>query len=155
MEVSETCRLSITENLDTFNEQEKETIAESARILQQAHAPYSHFKVGAAILYEDGEIVSGNNQENPAYPSGLCAERVTLFHAMAQNPGRRITTLAISTRDVDHQSHPFAPPCGACLQVIDDVEHRQGHAIKIILCGAKEYYVADGVKQFLPFRFKF
>lgn len=154
MELSITCSLKKANNLGTFNAQEQKTIAAAHHALNGAHAPYSNFKVGAAICFEDGQTAIGNNQENPAYPSGLCAERVTLFHAMASNSDRKIKVLAIATRNTDNVSHGFAPPCGACLQVIADVEDRQKSPIRIILCGENEYFIAEGVQQFLPFRFE-
>jgi cytidine deaminase len=155
MELSKTCRLIKTDNLSTFNEHEQKAIQESSEAIKNAHAPYSGFRVGASLLFDDMTTAFGNNQENPAYPSGLCAERVVLFHALATNPQKKIQILAISTLDATNNAHPFAPPCGACLQVIADVEARQKSSIKIILCNENEYFVADGVAQFLPYQFEF
>jgi len=155
MELSKTCSLIKVDNLSTFHEHEQNAIADSREAIKRAHAPYSGFKVGASVLFDDGSLSSGNNQENPAYPSGLCAERVALFHAMSVAGEHKIKSLAISTKDANNNAHPFAPPCGACLQVIADVEARQGSKIRIILCNDHEYFVADGVEQFLPYQFEF
>ncbi|MBI1305995.1 MAG: cytidine deaminase [Bacteroidetes bacterium] len=155
MEVKEICKLTVSEDRSSFNPQVQQAIDASVEAMNRSHAPYSHFRVGAAVLYDDGTLSSGSNQENPSFPSGLCAERVVLFNSMANHPDKRITHLVISTSDENNLSHPFAPPCGACLQVIDSVEHRQQNPITIILCGLKEFYVAEGVRQFLPFRFNF
>lgn len=154
MELTKSCTLIKHNNLSTFNEHQQKAIKKSRLALQTAYSPYSNFKVGAAVLFEDGTISIGNNQENPAYPSGLCAERVALFHAMAINADKKITMIAISTLNHKNEVHPFGPPCGACLQVMADVETRQGGPIDIVLCGVSSYLVAKGVEQFLPFKFE-
>ncbi|MCB9246449.1 MAG: cytidine deaminase [Flavobacteriales bacterium] len=122
---------------------------------EKAYAPYSRFKVGAAVKLDNGVSLPGNNQENAAYPSGLCAERVALFHAGAVYPDAHVLELAISIqangelRNLDD----LVSPCGACLQVIAETERRQNRAIRILIGGEKGYYIAEGVEQFLPFRF--
>lgn len=121
---------------------------------QKAYAPYSDFHVGAAIRLANGEIMQGCNQENAAFPSGLCAERVAFFAAGVQHPGIIIESLAITIRSASKADHDPAAPCGACLQVMRDVEQRQGSPIRIYLKGSGEaVYEAENVATFLPFGF--
>lgn len=119
-----------------------------------AYAPYSRFHVAAIALLEDGTEVKGTNQENAAYPSGLCAERVTLFHAGAVYPGKRIKVLCISASSEDKEVNKPVAPCGSCLQVISESEFRQDSPITILLSGASgKVLMVEGVKNLLPFRF--
>lgn len=118
-----------------------------------AYAPYSGFKVGAAVEMANGELVAGNNQENMAYPSGLCAERVALFAAGSRFSDVAIKSLAISAVNKDGQKPPIAAPCGACRQVMLESEVRAGQKIRIILDG-QPIIILDGVDSLLPFSFK-
>ncbi|MBR6648570.1 MAG: cytidine deaminase [Bacteroidaceae bacterium] len=121
---------------------------------ERSYAPYSGFSVGAAVRLSKGEIVTGNNQENAAYPSGICAERTTLFWANAQYPDAAVETLAIAARNAEGELSMPIPPCGACRQVILEVEKRYNKTIRIILYGAKEsYIIEDGIKALLPLCF--
>jgi cytidine deaminase len=119
-----------------------------------AYAPYSGFQVGAAIELENGEIFTGNNQENAAYPSGLCAERVAMFYANAQYPTVAVKTLSIAA----YLNGQFLPnpitPCGSCRQVLLETESRYGKDIRILLYGTEEIYIIDNVKQLLPLCFE-
>lgn len=118
-----------------------------------AYAPYSNFHVGAALRLDDGTIVRGSNQENIAYPSGLCAERTALFAASAQNPGRAVETLAIVGRDADGRLVP-ASPCGACRQVMAEQESRQAGKIRVICYHSDaKILIFEGVETLLPFIF--
>ena len=120
----------------------------------RSYAPYSGFSVGAAVRLSNGKLLTGNNQENAAYPSGLCAERTTLFWANAQYPDAAVEALAIAARNADGELPVPIPPCGACRQVILEVENRFNRSIRIILYGAKECYVIeDGIKALLPLCF--
>jgi len=103
--------------------------AEAAR--EKAYAPYSQFKVGAAVLLEDGTVVTANNQENAAYPSGMCAERIAIWYAGAQYPEKKILKLFISARSETHPLHKPVPPCGACRQSIAEYEIKQQTPIEI------------------------
>lgn len=118
-----------------------------------AYSPYSQFRVGAAVRLDDGKIVVGNNQENAAYPSGLCAERVALFSALSQNPSLAVSAIAIVGQNSSGQWCE-ASPCGACRQVMAECENRSGKKITIILY-AKEgkTIVLRGVDSVLPFQF--
>lgn len=119
-----------------------------------AYAPYSHFKVGAAIALNDGTMMIGSNQENIAYPSGLCAERVALFAASASYPDQSVEAIAIiAMRDGIVQS--FISPCGACRQVLLETEQRYGHSIRILLCGKDESILVASAKDLLPLSFSY
>ena len=118
----------------------------------QSYAPYSKFHVGAAALLEDGTIVTGSNQENAAYPSGLCAERVALFHAGHQYPDMPVVALAIAAATNGRQVESISP-CGACRQVLLEAEQRYGKPMKVLLCGTKEVVVAESAESLLPLCF--
>jgi cytidine deaminase len=120
----------------------------------RAYAPYSGYRVGAAVLLENGELITGNNQENAAYPSGLCAERTALYYASSRYPGAAVSALAVSTLSNGLSSDDFAKPCGSCRQVIAEYEDLSGKPITIILDGSSTITVVDGIDTLLPFRFK-
>ena len=118
---------------------------------QKAYAPYSHFHVGAAVLLANGEIVTGSNQENAAYPSGTCAERTALFWASAQWPDVPIDKLLIVAIN-DGGRVPFISPCGSCRQVIMETATRF-HPFPILLCGGEQTICIDDCRLLLPFGF--
>jgi cytidine deaminase len=119
---------------------------------KRAYAPYSRFRVGAAAMLRDGTIVEGNNQENVAYPSGLCAERVALFHAGASFPEIPVLSLAIVAVKDDIIQKTVAP-CGACRQVMLETELRYGNPVRILMCGSDKTTVVSSIKDLLPFSF--
>ncbi len=121
---------------------------------KNAYAPYSNFSVGAAVLLADQTIVLGNNQENAAYPSGLCAERVAIFNASANHPGIAIVKIAISASSSKNVvNHPVAP-CGACRQSISEYEIGQKQAIRILFMGESgEVYETASINDLLPLSF--
>lgn len=119
-------------NLDSLSEADKELMLRAIAATDGAYAPYSGFHVGAALRLADGSIVVGNNQENVAYPSGLCAERTALFAASAQRPEMRdYTALAIAGRTAAGELCE-ASPCGACRQVMLEYEQQQGHPLRVL-----------------------
>ena len=120
----------------------------------RSYAPYSNFHVGAAVRLANGVEVIGCNQENAAYPSGLCAERTALFSAGAQYPDTPVEILAIAARGTDGELlyEPIAP-CGSCRQVIIESETRAKHPIRILLYGRKCIYVIDGIEKLMPLSF--
>ena len=123
----------------------------------KAYAPYSGFSVGSALLLSDGDVIQGNNQENAAYPSGLCAERVALFHVKAIKPESTITDAFIVTHSNSEAKQDFAPPCGACLQVFWDIQERQSEPIRVHVRGQRDneiIFTADSIEQLLPFGFR-
>lgn len=119
---------------------------------KQAYAPYSNFQVGAVVILEDDTIVTGNNQENAAYPSGLCAERVALFSAGAHFPGKTVKTIVIVAIK-DGVIQDKISPCGACRQVLLESEMRYNYPIQIILCGKEEVRFIRSAKSLLPLSF--
>jgi cytidine deaminase len=130
-------------------------LAEQAiEAMDNAYAPYSKFNVGAALKLITGEIIQGNNQENIAYPSGLCAERVALFYAGANFPGIEIETLCIvATGDLVPKSHILSP-CGSCRQVMLESQTRQKKPIRVILINQDgTILIVNSAKDFLPFGF--
>jgi cytidine deaminase len=121
----------------------------------RSYAPYSRFSVGAAVRLANGLIITGTNQENAAYPSGLCAERTALFYANSQYPDQAVTALAIVSRPSDSSSisEEICPPCGACRQVMLETEQRFGHPMKVLLCGAKNVFIVERASHLLPLFF--
>ena len=138
-----------------------EELATEDRILIEAakdatngsYAPYSGFCVGASARLKNGTIVIGSNQENVAYPSGLCAERTTLFAANAQYPDQAVVSLAIAARNKNGFLFQPITPCGACRQVISGVEQRYGQPIRILLYGTDGTHVIDSIDALLPLQF--
>lgn len=140
--------------LDELNSREKNLIQAAKNACASAYAPYSHFQVGAAVLLDNGEIVTGSNQENAAYPSGLCAERVALFAAASHFPENKAIALAIAAR---HENEDFTQnavsPCGACRQVMTETEKRFQHPLKVLLYGESEIICIDSAQELLPLSF--
>ncbi|MCL2413445.1 MAG: cytidine deaminase [Bacteroidales bacterium] len=121
-----------------------------------AYAPYSKFHVGAAVLVENGDIVVGNNQENLAYPSGLCAERVAIFSASATHPNQKVTAIAITAFSEFFLTDNPVAPCGACRQVLIEYEIRDNQNIRCILRGSTgQIYVFRSIADLLPLQGKF
>ena len=119
-----------------------------------AYSPYSNFRVGAALLLDDGFIVKGSNQENMAYPSGLCAERTALFAAGASYPDKAVNAIAIVARNPEGKL-VAALPCGACLQVMTEQQHRQHSPLRVICyCSDEKVLVFENVESLLPFGFE-
>ncbi len=141
-------------SIDEFTPEEYNLVNEARKATANSYAVYSHFNVGAALLLDDGTVVTGSNQENAAYPSGLCAERTTLFWANSQYPDRAVVALAIAARTDSGELQKPIPPCGACRQVILETEKRYNRPIKLILFGTNEsYIIEDGIKALLPLSF--
>ena len=135
----------------TPEEQQLVEVARQATF--RSYSPYSHFSVGASVLLANGVILSGSNQENAAYPSGLCAERTVLFYANSQHPNQPITMMAIAARSEKGFTEIPITPCGACRQVLAETERRFEQPIRILLYGETETIIIDGVKDLLPFLF--
>lgn len=134
--------------------QEQELVEKAHDAASHAYAPYSKFHVGAALLLENGIVVTGNNQENMAYPSGLCAERVAIFAASAQYPGVPVKSIAIVCRSGEFEVDRPLSPCGACRQVMAEYEMMHGKSIRVILTGEKgKVQAIDSIKQLLPLMF--
>ena len=137
-----------------LNEQDRQLVEVARQATKGSYAPYSKFCVGAAVRLLDGTIVTGANQENAAFPSGLCAERTALFAAGAQYPDQPVTALAIAARKGRRFLSKPISPCGACRQVISGVEERFGSPIRILLYGTDGILVSEGISPLLPLRFE-
>lgn len=148
-------KILITEyqNLEELSEQDRILILEAREITKLAYSPYSLFNVGAAVLLENGNIIKGNNQENSAYPSGLCAERVAIFYANANFPNTAIKTIAISASKNGELVNEAIKPCGSCRQVISETEFRFEKPIRIILDGKDKILALNGIECLLPLCF--
>lgn len=140
--------------IDNLSPEVKSLMQQAAEIRKKAYAPYSKFRVGAAILLDNGEIVLGSNQENAAYPSGLCAERVAIFHAGAIYPETKMMKIAISAASDSNPTVSPIPPCGACRQSISEYESKQETGIEIYFMGESgEVYKSDSIRNLLPLSF--
>ena len=129
-------------------------LAEAAiEAVATSYAPYSNFNVGAAVRFNDGEIVKGSNQENAAYPSGICAERTALFYASASRPGDPMNALAIAAAQNGELLKDPVTPCGACRQVMIQYQLKSGNPMEIILIGANRIWKFANVESLLPFVF--
>jgi cytidine deaminase len=147
-------QFTVFENLQELPESVKELMEQAILIRIKAYAPYSKFRVGAAILLDNGKIVLGSNQENAAYPSGLCAERVAIFQAGALYPDNKIVKMAITAASDNNQTSAPIPPCGACRQSIAEYEFKQDEPIEIYFMGEiGAIYKSDSLKNLLPFSF--
>ena len=134
--------------------QEVKLIDEARRATYRSYAPYSHFSVGAAVELADGTIVCGSNQENAAYPSGLCAERTAVFYANSRYPDLPIRRICIVARDTKGQflQRPISP-CGACRQVLTETESRQKCPMRVLLVGKDKVLEFASASDLLPFIF--
>lgn len=136
-----------------LSEDDRELVEAAKRATNNSYAPYSKFRVGAAARLANGAIVIGANQENAAFPSGLCAERTALFAASAQHPDQPVVALAIAARKGTRFLEKPITPCGGCRQVISGVEDRHGVPVRIMLYGTEGIYVSEGISPLLPLRF--
>lgn len=151
-----TIDLSIKIGFGTFDElsaDDQHLIQTAIAATENSYSPYSHFQVGAALRLANGKEVMGANQENAAFPSGLCAERSAIFAAQSNYPDQPVTALAIAARNEHGLMHDPIVPCGACRQVILEIEDRYKQPIRILLYGTGGVYVINTVKELLPLHF--
>ena len=144
----------VYDSIESLPENDAWLLSEAKEVTQHAYAPYSHFQVGAVARLENGEIVTGSNQENASFPVGLCAERVLLAAASSIYPKVPIETIAISYHNDNGKSdHPISP-CGICRQSLLEYESRVNHPIRLILGGMEgKVYVIDNAAMLLPLSF--
>ena len=153
-EISVTSSFIAYDNLKELSEEIQDLMNQAVEIRKKAYAPYSQFRVGAALLLDNGKIVLGSNQENAAYPSGLCAERVAIFHAGSVYPEAKILKMAITAASDTNQTQAPIPPCGSCRQSIAEYEIKQDTPIEIYFMGEiGEVYQSASLKNLLPFMF--
>lgn len=136
-----------------LSEADQQLIDAAKAATNRSYAPYSNFSVGAAAILANGVVITGTNQENAAYPSGLCAERTTLFYANSQYPDQAVCTLAIAARTKEDFVNDPIPPCGACRQVILETEKRYNQPIRILLFGKEHIYEIKSIRDLLPLSF--
>ena len=147
-------RFSVFETMETLPNDIENLMSKAVEVRKKAYAPYSKFRVGTALLLDNGEIVLGSNQENAAYPSGLCAERVAVFQAGAIYPDAKIVKLAVTAASDNNETKSPIPPCGACRQSISEYEFKQDSPIEIYFMGESgEVYKSDSIKNLLPLTF--
>lgn len=139
---------------DELNDKDKLLVDTAKKQTENAYAPYSTFHVGAALELDNDIIVGGNNQENAAYPSGLCAERVAMFYANAQYPNTAVKTIAIAAYTKGEFLKKPITPCGSCRQVLLETENRYEKDIRVILYGTDEIIIINNVKDLLPLSFE-
>jgi len=139
--------------LEELTDEQRELVAIAKEQTNNSYCPYSRFHVGAAAKLANGLIIRGSNQENAAYPSGICAERSALFAAGANYPEVPVSTLCIACFTEGHFTETPGAPCGACRQVMLETEHRYGKPMQVILYGENETYVFDSAADLLPVGF--
>ena len=141
-------------SIDELTAADQALCIEATKALKTSHSPYSKFRVGVAMQLQSGSILHASNQENAAYPSGLCAERVALFHWGANHTDDPIESMAITAETDEFELNKPVTSCGACLQVLAEYEKKQAKAIKMLLyCQGGPVWMATGVESFLPFLF--
>ena len=136
-----------------LDQMDRELLSKAVDAAGSSYAPYSNFNVGAALLLSNGEIIAANNQENAAYPSGLCAERVAIFYANAKYPNASIVSLAVTASVNGKPRETPTYPCGACRHVMAESEKRAGAPIRIVVGGEKVIQVIESTASLLPFVF--
>ena len=145
--------VEIYESTAELPEADQQLLKLAEKNIDTAYAPYSHFKVGAALRLKGGKIITGNNQENAAYPSGLCAERVAMYYAGSQYPGETIESIAVAARSEDFIIHEVSP-CGACRQAMAEYQSQQKTPIRVIMKGEKgSIQVVKSIEDLLPLMF--
>ncbi len=146
--------MEVFESISELPKHIQDLMCKAQETREKAYAPYSHFKVGVALLLENGEVVLGNNQENAAFPSGLCAERVAVFYAGATFPKVAISDIALTVKSLNHIVDVPTPPCGSCRQALAEYEVNQKSPINIYFMGETGKIVkAKSVKDLLPLVF--
>ena len=145
---------TVYESLDELSSEIQELMFKAMEARKSAYAPYSKFYVGAAILLGNGEIVTGSNQENASYPSGLCAERTAIYYAGSQFPDSKMVRMALTAGSTQHQTVTPIPPCGACRQAIAEYEVKQDSPIEIYFMGETgKVAKSDSLANLLPLLF--
>lgn len=146
--------IRILDSPEELGDADKKLLDTAHAHLAKSYSPYSRYRVAAAIAMAGGAIVTGTNQENMAYPSGLCAERVAVFSAGSQFPGEPFKAMAIVATHADHESHEPSASCGACRQAMLEYELNQGEKIRIIMQGKSgPVWIAESVQSLLPLFF--
>ena len=144
----------ISTDFNLLQNSDRKLILKAKNVLKSAYAPYSGFLVGASVLLDNGKIVTGNNQENVAFPSGLCAERIAIFYAKSKFPNTKINSIAISAISKNFQIEDVISPCGSCRQVISEYEVKQNENIRILLHQSDDsVIIIKSISDLLPLMF--
>ncbi|WP_324720726.1 cytidine deaminase [Salinimicrobium sp. HB62] len=153
-------KITISADLEVYNDETElpqdvqGLMTQAVEAREKSYSPYSQFRVGAAILLENGEVVTGSNQENASYPAGLCAERTAIFYAGAKYPESKILKMALTARSENHKVEVPTPPCGSCRQAIAEYEVKQDQPIGVFFMGEKGKVVkANSISDLLPLIF--
>ena len=153
-EITITTQFKVFDSVQELPNDIQDLMTQAIEVRKNAYAPYSKFRVGVAIFLDNGKIVLGSNQENAAYPSGLCAERVAIFYAGAVYPEAKILKMAITAASDTNQTTAPIPPCGSCRQSIAEYEIKQDTPIEIYFMGEiGAIYKSESLKNLLPFMF--
>jgi cytidine deaminase len=143
------------DSLEELASGDRQLLERAREAMKNAYNPFSHFGVGAAVRVDGGHIVTGSNQENRAFPSGLCAERVAIFSAGANHPGETLEAIAITAHSDNFRTDDPVPPCGACRQSLLEYELKQGKPIRVILgADSDKVIVIESVQSLLPMAFR-
>jgi cytidine deaminase len=154
-QITEQLQATMLEDDSTLTENEKALLVASHQAAENAYAPYSTFHVGAAVQLKNGKVVIGSNQENMAYPSGLCAERVALFSAGSMHPNEPIESMAVTVIAEGLGFDDVITPCGNCRQVIMEYQFKQNSPIKLLMAAQDgQILVVEDAKTLLPFAFR-
>ncbi|QED38818.1 cytidine deaminase [Antarcticibacterium arcticum] len=149
-----TCNLEVYDSCEELPQEIQDLMDRAIDARDKAYAPYSKFKVGAAVLLDNGEVITGSNQENASYPSGLCAERTAIFYAGAMYPEAKFLKIALSAKSLNHRVITPIPPCGSCRQAIAEYEVKQESPIEIYFMGETGKVVkSHSLKELLPLIF--
>ena len=144
----------VYDSIDELNDQTKRLFKEAFSVRKSAYSEYSNFSVGASVLLENDQILSGSNQENSSYPSGLCAERTVLFYANSKYPNIKIKEIAVVAGSNEKINEIPVAPCGACRQVISEYQTKQNSNIELYFMGEKGKIIyTDSINNLLPFKF--
>lgn len=147
-------QITVFDSMEELSNSEANLMHKAIEVKQSAYAPYSKFKVGAAFLLEDGTIVTGNNQENAAYPSGICAERVAVWKVASEYPNHKILKLAITASSSSQTTKEPVAPCGACRQTLSEYELKQKDKIEVFFMGEVGKIIkTDSLLDLLPIAF--
>jgi cytidine deaminase len=139
--------------ISELNEEDKNALQNAQKAIENSYSPYSKFRVASAVTLDNKEVFLGANQENSAYPSGLCAERVALFYASANSKGAKLISIAVVANNSKGE-FALAYPCGACLQVMKEMEIKYKNSLRIIVqIDAKRVQIFEGVEALMPFSF--
>jgi cytidine deaminase len=147
-------RYQVFDDPETLAKPDKELLEAAQSAVKNAYAPYSGYRVGAAVRLRNGEVITGTNQENAAYPSSLCAERIALYYASSRYPDVAVTAIAVTAKSDSFSIPEPVTPCGPCRQVMAETEKRWNTPLRIILSGDHgKVYLFERINNLLPFAF--